>query len=118
MVAEGLAEVALGEITKMKELTNLEKLFVAPIGVVLMLINQGFANSLTWNLFMPKFFGLPELSVLTSILLLCVVTGFMGRKSKTAVNRTKEDVVRDVFIIVVSPWFIFLVALITSKIYF
>lgn len=94
-------------------------LFLFPLVCILLFVNQGYALSLTWNLFVPQFFGLPQLPMLIAIavVFLISVTRVSNYKKPEKYTETK-DLVFATFLPFVAPWFGYLCALLAVNLYF
>lgn len=87
-----------------------------PIVTFLFLLNISFPTMLTWNLFIPEFFGLPILTIptaLMTILTLSVLTG--TRTHRTDDIRSDSTKTNDLILSLLSPWIVYVVAFITYK---
>lgn len=87
-----------------------------PIVTFLFLLNISLPAMLTWNLFIPEFFGLPVLTIptaLMTILTLSILTG--TRTQRTEDTRSETTKTNDLILSLLSPWIVYVVAFITYK---
>lgn len=88
----------------------------ATVGAV---ISRGIAGSLIWNLFVPKFFGLPTLPVLIAIALSSLMSVMIPTTAPSTGKTTEySDLYRVLFIVYLAPWFGYLFALGATSIYY
>lgn len=88
----------------------------ASVGAV---ISRGIAGSLIWNLFVPKFFGLPSLPVLIAIALSTLMSVLVPTVAPNTGAETKySDLYRLLFIVYLAPWLSYLFALTVTSFYY
>lgn len=95
-------------------------ILVATIGVV---VSRGIAVSLIWNMFVPKFFGLPTLPTLLAIALSTLLSVLMPtvaprRDSAVSEEKNYKDLYNLLIISFIAPWVGYLIALATTGLYY
>lgn len=100
----------------MNDFSRIFTLISIMIGIV---ISRGIAASLIWNMFVPKFFGLPVLSALIAIALSTLMTVLIPTSIPTESEKVEyRDLYRKMFIVFISPWLGYLFALTAVSIYY
>ena len=96
------------------------KLFFVLISLVVVTISRAYAASVSWNLFVPQHFNLPELPVLMSLALTALIT--MMTPSSAYVGKGKEHTTGDIVyyfsMAIITPWLGYLIILAATSIYF
>lgn len=104
------------ENNKHKELGAVIMFLLTPIIIFLMMVNAAYPAMLTWNLWLPDYFGLPELSLPFAVMLYLTVALFRGGyTSRVEDNRTQSTKNNDLIFLFASPWIVYSIALITYK---
>lgn len=100
----------------MESVGKIVGIFTLLIGAV---ISRAFAVSLTWNLFMPQFFGVSQLPVLIAIaifsLLEILKPNLLPKRDKDV---DEKDLYKLFVLSYILPWTSYLVALLATSIYF
>lgn len=90
--------------------------FLTPIIIFLMMVNAAYPAMLTWNLWLPEYFGLPELTLPFAVMLCLTVVLFRGGyTNRVEDNRTQSTKNNDLIILFASPWIVYFIALITYE---
>lgn len=99
-----------------KTLSAVVMFFLTPVVVFLMMVNVAYPAMLAWNLWLPSYFGLPELTLPFSVMLYLTFALFKGSHTQRMDDtRSKETKNNDVIMGLVSPWIVYFIALITYK---
>lgn len=84
-----------------------------------LVFSRGVAASYIWDLFIPRFFGLPELPVLIAIALSALLQTL---SPNTPLRKCRESSVEEVYGMmlsnIVAPWIGYLVVLLATNLYF
>ena len=99
-----------------KALTSIILFFLTPIIIFLMMVNVAYPAMLTWNLWLPEYFGLPKLTLPFAVMLYLTFALFRGgHTNRVEDNRTQSTKNNDLIILFASPWIVYFIALITYK---
>lgn len=99
-----------------KALDSVLMFFLTLVIIFLMMVNAAYPAMLTWNLWIPTHFGLPELSLPFAVMLYLTFALFKGgTTSRTEDNRSKETKNNDIIIMFASPWIVYVIAYVTYK---
>ena len=89
---------------------------LTPLVVALVLLNLTYPAYLTWNMFVPNMFGLPNLTLAQTILTIVTLALFCGsRTHRTDDARSKEQKAEDLIMYLIAPWIGYIIAFITYK---
>lgn len=89
-----------------------------PIVTFLFLLNISFPAMLTWNLFIPQFFGLPVLTVPTALMIILTLSILTGtRTQRTDDIRSDSTKTNDLIVALLSPWVVYVLAFINYKLF-
>lgn len=96
------------------------KIFFLFLSSALIIVSRGVATSLSWNLFVPQFFGLPALPSLLAIALSSLVTLLAPSSMQGGARPLHEE--RNLEYIfgvsLIAPWVGYLIILATTAIYY
>ena len=99
------------------------KVFVILFATLVVVISRGIAVSLIWNMFVPKFFGLPTLPALlaialSSLLSILIPTVAPRRDNSVTEEKQYKDLYNLLFISFITPWVGYLLVLTTTSLYY
>lgn len=99
------------------------KIFFLFLSTILIIVSRGAAASLSWNLFVPQFFGLPALPTLLAIALSSLVVllapSSMQGGSRPLPEDSPERNLSYIFgVSLITPWVGYLIILATTAIYY
>ena len=87
-----------------------------PVVTFLFLLNIALPAKLTWNLFIPIFFGLPVLTIPTALMIILTLAVLKGTRShRTDDTRSQDTKNTDLLLSLMSPWIVYVLAFLTYK---
>ena len=99
------------------------RFFVILVATVVVVISQGIAVSLMWNMFVPELFGLPTLPVLLAIALsslLSVLIPSISPKRDSSISEKERYsyLYGQLFTALIAPWICYLTVLAATSLYY
>jgi hypothetical protein len=99
------------------------KIFFLFLSTILIIVSRGVAASLSWNLFVPQFFGLPALPTLlaialSSLVILLAPSSMQGGSRPLPEESPERNLVYIFGVSLIAPWVGYLVILATTAIYY
>jgi len=91
---------------------------VVLIFLLLIIVSGGYAASLTWNLFVPQYFGLPQLPLALAISLVALIRIFISTDIDYREDKTAKEKNLPIILGLINPWVAYLIVLIATNIYF
>lgn len=89
---------------------------LSPVIIFLMMVNAAYPAMQAWNLWIPDYFGLPELSLPYAVILILTFSLFKGTPTQRVEdNRSKASKNKDIIMMFLAPWIVYLIALVTYK---
>ena len=97
-------------------LDSILSFLLLPVVTFLFLLNIALPAKLTWNLFIPTFFGLPVLTIPTALMIVLTVAMFtVSRTHRTDDTRSQDTKNTDVLLSLMPPWIVYVLAFLTYK---
>lgn len=99
------------------------RFFVILVATVVVVISQGIAVSLIWNMFVPELFGLPTLPILLAIALsslLSVLIPNLATKRDSSMSEKEHYIYLygQLFTALIAPWIGYLMVLAATSLYY
>ena len=99
------------------------RIFFLFLSTIIIIVSRGVAASLSWNLFIPQFFGLPTLPTLlaialSSLVILLAPNSMQGGSRPLPKESPERNLVYIFGVSLVYPWVAYLIVLATTAIYF
>ena len=89
---------------------------MSPVIIFLMMVNAAYPAMQTWNLWIPDYFGLPELTLPYAVMIILTFSLFRATSTQRVEdNRSKETKNKDIIMMLLAPWIVYLIALVTYK---
>lgn len=99
------------------------KIFFLFLSTILIIVSRGVAASLSWNLFVPQFFGLPALPTLlaialSSMIVLLAPSSMQGGSRPLPEESPERNLIYVFGVSLIAPWVGYLIILASTAIYY
>lgn len=89
---------------------------LSPVIIFLMMVNAAYPAMQAWNLWLPNYFGLPQLTLPYAVMLILTFSLFKtSSNQRVEDNRSRETKNNDIIMMFLAPWVVYFIALITYK---